>query len=154
MDLKTLDKAVADVAALTVSQLVELETALASADAELKRRKETFHATLMRRFEEMAKRRLVAEGKDTGTINIMASNSTELKVNFPKKVEWDQKLLGAALNAMKPDDARHYGKVKLEVEERKFGAAPPAVQKALLAARTVKVGKPTFSFKADDAEAA
>lgn len=154
MDLKTLDKAVADVAALTVSQLVELDALLDAETAALKRRKDTFHAVMVRLFDERAKRELTAAGKDTGTVNVMASNSTALKVNFPKKVEWDQKLLGAALNAMKPEEARHYGKVELSVEERKFGAAPPAVQAALRSARTVKVGKPTFSFAADDAEAA
>lgn len=154
MDLTELDAPIEQVAAMPVATLMSFEQAL-DADADtLKRRKETFTAALVRRFNEDAKKALLAEGKDTGTVNIPASNSTTLKVTFPKKVEWDQKLLGAALNAMKPEEARHYAKVELKVDERKFTAAPPEVQQALMPARTVKVGKPTFSFKIDEAEAA
>lgn len=155
MDITTLNRPVAELAELlTVPDLQTLETVLDAEKDALKRRREIFDAILVRRFGEKAKTALVASGRDTGTVNIMASNSVELKVTYPKKVEWDQKALRAALDKMKPDDARHYAKVELKVDERKYGAAPPAVQKALLPARTVSCGKPSFSFKADEAEAA
>ncbi len=153
MDIATLDRPIADlVTELMVSDLAVLDAALDTASALLKRRKETLHAILARRFEDEARKQLVAAKKDTGTATII-TNGITIKAEFKKTVEWDQTKLLAALNAMAPDDAKHYGKVTLAVEERKFTAAPPAVQKALADARTVKPSKPSFAFKLDNVEA-
>jgi hypothetical protein len=155
MNIATLDRPVADLASeLMAADLVTLEALIDAEKATLKRRGETFAAVMSRRFDEKAKAALLAAKKDTGTVHVEAGNGIDLTVNYPKKVEWDQKALRAAFDAMPEATARHYAKVKLEVEERKFTAAPPDVQKALLPARTVKVGKPSFSFKVTDAEAA
>src|SRR6185312_13602651 len=108
MDLTELDAPIEQIAALPVVRLAELEKGLDANSDLLKARKDRFAGALLRRFDADAKKALLAERKDTGTVNIPASNSTALKVTFPKKVEWDQKLLGVALNAMKPEDARHY----------------------------------------------
>jgi hypothetical protein len=53
---------------------------------------------------------------------------------------WDQNELGVALESMPEEDARHYGKLVLSVEERKYTAAPPAIKKVLEPCRTVEVG--------------
>jgi hypothetical protein len=62
-----------------------------------------------------------------------------------KTVKWDQAKLEAALNAI-PDGWTHYAKYNLEVEERKFTAAPPTIQTQLLPARTVIVAPSKFKI--------
>jgi len=44
------------------------------------------------------------------------------------------------LEAMAPEDARHYGKLTLAVDERKYTAAPPAIKSLLEPCRSVEVG--------------
>jgi len=87
----------------------------------------------------VARDALRADGKDFGTTYIVAGNR-KMKAIVRKKVTWDQDQLNNALNAMDPNDARHYGKITLTVEERKFTAAPPAIKAALEECRTVEVG--------------
>ena len=82
---------------------------------------------------------LRADGKDFGTTYIIAGNK-KLKAKISKKVVWDQNELGVALESMPEEDARHYGKLVLSVEERKYTAAPPAIKKVLEPCRTVEVG--------------
>ena len=84
-------------------------------------------------------------GKDTGTNHILDSGF-DVETTIKKDVVWDQDKLMSALDAMADADATHYGKFKVEVDERKFMAAPPAVQASLLPARTVKAGKPAFKI--------
>lgn len=147
MDLTTLDRPVADLSSeLMVADLATLDAALADVSAQLKRRKDTLHAVMSRRFEADARAQLAALKKDTGTATI-TTNAGEIKVEIPKEVEWDQERLTTALNGMNQDDARHYANITIKVDERKFSAAPPAVQAALRPARTVRAGKLKFSFK-------
>ena len=98
-------------------------------------------------FLERARDALHADGKDFGTTYIIAGN-TKLKATLSKKVVWDQEKLGLALQSMPEEDARHYGKITLAVEERKYTAAPPAVRQSLEDCRTVKVG----SFSIEEVE--
>ena len=82
---------------------------------------------------------LRADGKDFGTTRIIAGNR-KYKVTVRKKVVWDQNELGSVLENMNPEDARHYGKLTLAVDERKYTAAPPAIKSLLETCRTVEVG--------------
>lgn len=90
-------------------------------------------------FLDQARDALRADGKDFGTTYIVAGNR-KLKATVRKKVVWDQDGLGAALQEMPEEDARHYGKLTLAVDERKYTAAPPAIRERLEACRTVEVG--------------
>lgn len=153
MDLATLDKPVAELSTVLASDLAALSAALDTQAAVVKRRKETLGAVLSRRFEEQAKAKLVQDGKDTGTVHL-EMNGLKLKVEFPKEVEWDQTMLSNVLDSMSAEDARHYAKVTIKVDERKFTAAPPAVKAAFAPCRTVSVGKPKFTFDVIDTEAA
>jgi hypothetical protein len=152
MDLSALDFT-ADLPRLMVADLQELDAQLDAASALLKKRKDALHSILARRFEDDARKQLVAKGQDTGTATLVANGIT-VKVVYAKDVAWDQAKLRAAFDRMAPADAAHYAKYKLEVEEKKYTAAPPAVQAALKDARTVKAKKAVFSFKIEDAEAA
>jgi len=82
---------------------------------------------------------LRADGKNFGTTYIVAGNR-KLKATVRKKVTWDQDKLGNVLQSMQEEDARHYGKLTLAVDERKYTAAPPAIKDMLEPCRSVEVG--------------
>ena len=90
-------------------------------------------------FLDQTRDALRADGKDFGTTYIVAGNR-KLKATVRKKVGWDQDELGNVLQAMPEEDARHYGKLTMSVEERKYTAAPPAIKAVLEPCRTVEVG--------------
>lgn len=90
-------------------------------------------------FYDQARDALRADGKDFGTTHMIAGNQ-KLKAKITKKVVWDQDKLGSVLEAMAPEDARHYGKLTLAIEERKYTAAPPAIRSLLEPCRSVEIG--------------
>jgi hypothetical protein len=90
-------------------------------------------------FLDQARDALRADGKDFGTTYIVAGNR-KLKATVRKKVVWDQDELGNVLQSMPEQDARHYGKLTLAVDERKYTAAPPAIRDILEPCRSVEVG--------------
>lgn len=139
---------ISELASLGASTLAAMASDISRQAEELAGRKAKLEAACVQRYGDSLQRALVEAGKDTGTVNLTdpTSNSITIKATVSKTVEWDQRKLVAALDAMKPEDARHYAKAKFSVEEKKFAAAPPAVQAALSPARTIKPGKPKFEF--------
>ena len=113
----------------------ELKEIIAGLRAELKDVEEEISDTWL----TVARDALRADGKDFGTTYIVAGNK-KLKATVRKKVVWDQNELGNVLQKMPEDDARHYGKLTLAVEERKYTQAPPAIKAVLEPCRTVEVG--------------
>lgn len=113
----------------------ELKEIIAGLRAELKDVEEEISDTWL----TVARDALRADGKDFGTTYIVAGNK-KLKATIRKKVVWDQDELGNVLQKMPEDDARHYGKLTLAVEERKYTQAPPAIKAVLEPCRTVEVG--------------
>ena len=90
-------------------------------------------------FYTQARDALRADGKDFGTTHMIAGNQ-KLKAKVTKKVVWNQDELGCVLEAMAPEDAQHYGKLTITVDERKYTAAPPAIKSLLEPCRSVEVG--------------
>lgn len=90
-------------------------------------------------FLDQARDALRADGKDFGTTYIVAGNR-KLKATVRKKVVWDQDELGNVLQSMPEQDARHYGKLTLAVDERKYTNAPPVIKEMLEPCRSVEVG--------------
>ena len=113
----------------------ELKHVISELRDELKDVEQQIHDT----FFNQARDALRADGKDFGTTHIVAGNR-KLKATVRKKVVWNQDELGFVLETMPEEDARHYGKLTLAVEERKYTAAPPAIKAALEPCRTVEVG--------------
>jgi polyisoprenoid-binding protein YceI len=139
---------IAELAQHGASTLAALANDLEAASTALEARKAKLHAAMVRRYGDGLQRAMVEAGKDTGTFNLNDPSSNELlvKINITKRVEWDQDKLTAILDAMPLDEARHYAKATFKVEEKKFLAAPPAIQGAFAPARSVKPGKPSFTF--------
>ena len=113
----------------------ELREVISGLKTELKSIEEQISDTYM----ETARDALRADGKDFGTTHIV-SGSNRLKAVVKKKVSWDQTKLLSTLDSMDPDDARHYGKLSVSVEERKYSTAPPAIRQKLEECRTVEIG--------------
>lgn len=113
----------------------ELKVIVAELRAELKDVEEQISDMWL----SVARDALRADGKDFGTTYIVAGNR-KLKAVVRKKITWDQDELGKALQEMPENEARHYGKLTLAVEERKYTTAPPSIKEVLEPCRTVEVG--------------
>ena len=99
------------------------------------------------KFGNTARDRLREQGKDFGSTSIMVTNDIKLNVTMRKKVEWDQVGLMATLDTMDQQEARHYGKVSVTVEERKYSTAPPSIKALLEPHRTVDLAGVTFKLE-------
>ena len=99
-----------------------------------------------------ARNELASQNKNFGTVIINTdSNHLQMKVNVKKKVSWDQAGLMTTLDTqMDADDARHYGKISVTVEERKYSTAPPTIKAILEPHRTVDLAG--VSFKLEEVE--
>jgi hypothetical protein len=128
--------------------LFEVRKVLKASMADLKDQLKEVEEKLSSTYLPKAKELLGYDGKDFGTINIFHGNDT-IKAVLSKKVTWDQDMLRSALETMSEEDARHYGKLTFAVEERKFTAAPPTIQRVLEECRTTDVGRFTIEIEED-----
>tara|TARA_R110000851_G_scaffold152312_1_gene293878 strand:- start:38 stop:493 length:456 start_codon:yes stop_codon:yes gene_type:complete len=96
-----------------------------------------------------ARNELASQNKNFGTVIINTdSNHLQMKVNVKKKVSWDQAGLMTTLDTqMNADDARHYGKISVTIEERKYTNAPPAIKALLEPHRTVEMASTTYELE-------
>lgn len=134
-----------EIAELSPEVLNSLHWLVSDELVKARQREHKLHQAFELRYAAKASEALLADGRDTGTVHL-PDGRFDVTVNRPKRVEWSQSELRKALDAMTPEDAKHYAKVEIKIDERKFAAAPPAVQALLSPARTVKVGKPTYSL--------
>lgn len=134
---------------LTTLELFEARAALKAKADEIKAEIDKINATLEKQYMDKAKEALAFAGKDFGTIVLVEGNH-RLKANLVKKVEWDQEKLASALDTMTVEDARHYAKVTLGVEERKYTAAPPHIKRVLEPCRTTSAGRFTVELKEEE----
>lgn len=121
-----------------------------SLEQELERSKEQLkiiNEVFEQKFGNTARDRLREQGKDFGSTSIMVTNDIKLNVTMRKKVEWDQVGLMATLDTMDQQEARHYGKVSVTVEERKYSTAPPSIKALLEPHRTVDLAGVTFKLE-------
>jgi hypothetical protein len=74
----------------------------------------------------------------------------------PKRVEWDQQALAIVVARIRDagDDPAEYVMTRLEVSERAYTAWPQRIRAIFEPARTVKLGKPSYSIERRQAEAA
>lgn len=154
IDITALDgMAPGDVAELPAAVLRDLTADLEKQADLMKKRRAVLDAGLERRYGQRAAEARLAAGKDTGAIRLTDGDSTVV-ADLPKRVKWDQTVLRTLLDSMSPEDARHYAKVEVKIDERKFAAAPPAIQALLAPARVVETGKPSFTIEPANKEAA
>jgi len=121
-----------------------------SLEQELERSKEQLkiiNEVFEHKFGNTARDRLREQGKDFGSTSIMVTNDIKLNATFRKKVEWDQVGLMKTLDTMDQQEARHYGKISVTVEERKYSTAPPSIKVLLEPHRTVDLAGVTFKLE-------
>ena len=80
----------------------------------------------------------------------------DIKITLPKRVDWSQPALAAAVETIKGwgEDPAEYVDTKITVSERKYDAWPSAIRDLFEPARTVKTGKPQFAVALAKREAA
>ena len=137
-----------DLAGLETGDLKRLHEEADQDLARAKRIKAFLEGAIDHRFGGPVTQLRQAEGKPTGVIRL---NEGEFVVisDLPKRPEWDQEKLTAIAEEIRRDgvDPANYLDMEYKVQERRFTAWPPHIQAAFSAARTLKVGKPTYKIE-------
>jgi hypothetical protein len=124
----------------------EAKANVATADAVL----DGLKSILATRFERKAADARRAKGKDTGIVRVIEGDY-EVVADLPKKVTWDQKAIGPALDALEAIGSdvpmSKLVKVEIKISEGMYEQLAPEHKAILQPARTVKTGKPTYSLQ-------
>lgn len=152
---------------ITLSQLREMDAAQASRlpvdhlamllddvgalRADAKRFGDLLHDALHQRFSDAASAARRAEGKDTGRVRL-AEDGFAVIADCPKKVEWDQPRLAAAVATIVAwgEDPADYVTTEIRVPEARFTAWPPRIRDVFAPARTVATGRPSYTLEPKD----
>jgi hypothetical protein len=96
---------------------------------------------LTSRYEGAISAAYAGQNKDFGTVRV-SDGGYDIVVDTPKRVEWDQGVLGDVRERIQfsGDDPSEYIKVKYEVSETAYGAWPAHIRKTFEPARTLKPG--------------
>ena len=132
----------AEIAALPPEHLSLLQEEAAARLEAIRRVAGSVNAAILLKYEERAITALIEAGKTTGTARFEDGEVTAL-VDLPKKVEWDQKRLGAVVELIRAsgDDPAEYVTTEFKVAERSYNALPSAIRDSFTPARTVRTGK-------------
>ena len=141
------------VSAMPATQLAEaspdlLQKALIAAMTEVtraKRQLEHIEQALDMRYAHRAKALRLAQGKDSGVVHF-DDGEVSVTADLPKKIEWDQATVARLVANIVAcgDDPSQYVEISYRISETKFNAWPDSLRKPFSAARTVKVGKPSY----------
>jgi hypothetical protein len=143
------------IASLDTDVLARLSRELADAKAYLAGVQARLGAAFDHKFGEPARDLRLAEGKDSGRVRLHDGDFV-IVADQPKRVEWDQRELAAVVARIRDtgDDPAEYVKTKLEVSERAYSAWPQRIRAVFEPARTVKLGKPSYTIERSHEEAA
>ncbi|MBF0182238.1 MAG: hypothetical protein HQM03_19655 [Magnetococcales bacterium] len=141
---------------LPTAQLAEFDVALLAslleqAEAHLNRAK-TIKASLdeaiAHRYGDRAALVRNENNKPTGIIRFDDGPFVVI-TDLPKKPEWDQEKLAKLVGQIQTegDNPADYVEVSYRVLESRYNAWPTSLRKFFEAARTLKVGKPTFKIE-------
>ncbi len=148
-DLPTMP--VGDIAGLPADQLALLQEAADEALRSAKLARDWLDGALALKYGDTAAKARQAADKDTGTVRF-DDGAVTVVADLPKKVDWDQAQLAALVERIRAegDDPAEYVDIAFKVPERKYAAWPNAIRAAFEAARTVRVGKPSFRLSLND----
>ena len=126
------------------------------ADANLKkaqRIKDWLDGALKLKYEERAQGLRQLKGKDTGSISF-EDDGIKVIAALPKKISWDQSKLKTLVQRIrdKGDNPEEYVEVSYKVGERNYSAWPSHIRKCFEDARTLCVGKQTFTLHINSEE--
>lgn len=108
----------------------------------------TLHGVMNLRYRDCAAKLRQRAGKSTGTVRFEESGFVIVS-DLPKKVEYDQGKLKAAVETLRSwgEDPEEYITLEIKVSEAKYTAWPPAVRALFEPARTLGTGKPTWKLE-------
>ena len=133
------------VADLPLSQIQALMSDLSDEKARIGSIDAIIHAAMEDRFGLRARAEI-----QTGTVRVDDEDGLAVKVDIPKRVEWDQKQLELVASDIRNtwgEDPEDYMRVKRDVTETAYKNWPQALKRIVEPARTVKAGKPKFSIE-------
>lgn len=138
----------ADAARLPPAHLALLLDDAATLRADAKQVSDLLADALHRRYGAIATEHRQAEGKDTGRVRFLDAGF-EISADLPKRVEWDQARLAAAIATLRSwgEDPADYVATEIKVAESRFTAWPPKLQALFRPARTVGTGRPSYSLE-------
>ena len=137
---------IAAIATLATPELADLVEQIDKDTTLIKLRKDKLACALNRKYGDAAQKARLDAGKDTGVVHLEDAGF-DVAAEVGKTVKWDQEKLIAALNALPTETAKHYAKAEFKVDERKYAAAPPDIQKLLAPARAVVPSRATYTLK-------
>lgn len=128
-----------------IDHIAECQSTIRETTSELKRAE----TVLIERHNENIQKLIAA--KQFGVVHVPVNNGHhKLEYTLPKKVDWDQKELGYAVQTIKSvwnEDPDHYVKTEYKVSETAYNAWPPSIRDLFAKARTVKAGTPSIKIK-------
>lgn len=139
---------VADIQALPLPQLQEVQTNLAQLADWLKASQAKVHTAMQRRWSEPEVAARQAAGKDFGVIHLQ-EGGLRISVDVPKRVSWDQQQLAAIAQriAAAGERVQDYLNVEYAIPEARFNNWPEALKSQFASARTVKPGKASYAIQ-------
>lgn len=147
--LREMDPATA--ASLPLDHLAMLADDVAALKADAKRLGDLLADVLHVRFGEAAAAMRRADGKDTGRVRL-EEDGFEILADLPKKVDWHQARLAAAVATLREwgEDPGDYVAIELRVPEARFAAWPPRIRALFEPARTVATGRLSYTLQQKD----
>ena len=138
---------VADIQALPLPQLQEVQTNLAQLADWLKACQAKVHTAMQRRWSEPEVAARQAAGKDFGVIHLQEGD-LRISVDVPKRVSWGQKQLTAIAQriAAAGERVEDYLSVEYAIPEARFNNWPETLKSQFAPARTVKPGKASYAI--------
>jgi hypothetical protein len=108
----------------------------------------TLQSAMHLRYRECADLLRQRAGKRTGTVRFEDAGFVIVS-DLPKKVEYDQPKLKAAVETLRSwgENPDHYVGVEIKVSETKYHAWPPAIRALFEPARTLGTGKPSYKLE-------
>jgi hypothetical protein len=150
----------AELERLPIADFQRLIQRVCAAEDAARHYKQFLQSVLHRRFGEHAHQLRREAGKTTGMVRFHVDGHT-IVADLPKKVDYDQRKLKDAVEALRKwgEDPEDYVSLEVKVAEAKYTSWPPAVRQLFEPARTLRAGKPTYRLEriahgADEPEAA
>jgi hypothetical protein len=134
-----------EVADLPLAQIAALRSDLYEQKGKLSGIEKCIDAAMDDRFGKRARMQ-----NETGTVRLEDEDGLSVKVEIPKRVEWDQNQLADVAATIKRewnDEPGQYLRIKYEVPESAYKHWPDSLRALFEPARTVKAGKPKFTIE-------
>jgi hypothetical protein len=108
----------------------------------------TLHGVMNLRYRDCADALRKRAGKSTGTVRFEDAGFVIIS-DLPKKVEYDQPKLKAAVETLRSwgEDPEEYITLEIKVSEAKYSAWPTAIRALFEPARTLATGKPAWKLE-------